>query len=507
MTHTADSSGQQTRPPGTTIDAGEIEKARAIVTNLDKVGSKRKLNPNEQQAYDRARGLLERESSAQTGTRDGSRRPGDRNTGNPKELVMAGDGPVAQGHAVADAPPPAAAVQPADAIGTTIEGAGAANPDAPRASANEVSGDSGAHSTSQPKQQDDSQESGPTNTVADGVSTQSHPTRPASASSAVDHSTSGPTSPPIDYPRAADGDFRSNWKTSTAGRRVKLEDGREGVVTAVAKDHTLTVSVDGKSIEGISQNKVKMQLSLDELAAEQAFIKRQQSFKRLKPEYDRRLEDIAKSIPEAHVILAPLKGAPRALEKVAKVAKRKGDDGKSPSPEKAISKLTDMLRGSIVVDSIDQVPEATRAVLRSFAPDAKLVGTNKWGASIYQTGDGRKVIVNDRFKNPTAEGYSDVQIMLEMTPGHMVETQIHIPEMIVAKEGDSVKALGLPEKYWPENLPINGFDPKRTGHHMYEEKRSLPDDSPAADLVALEMKKLNQAAMDAHRKRHSKPRN
>ncbi len=48
---------------------------------------------------------------------------------------MAGDGPVAQGHAAADAPPPAAAVQPADAIGATVQGPDVANPDAPTASA------------------------------------------------------------------------------------------------------------------------------------------------------------------------------------------------------------------------------------------------------------------------------------------------------------------------------------------------------------------------------------
>ncbi|MHB1082980.1 MAG: nucleotidyltransferase family protein [Prosthecobacter sp.] len=306
------------------------------------------------------------------------------------------------------------------------------------------------------------------------------------------------------YPHAADGDYRSNWKTSTPGRRVKLEDGREGVVTSVAKDHTLTVDVNGKSISGVPQQKVKMQLTPDELAAEQAFIKRHQSFQKLKPVYDQRLDDIAKSLPEAHVILAPLKGAPRALEKAAQATDKIRPGGKFHTPEKAISKLTDMLRGSIVVDSLDQVPQATSAVLRSFAPDAKQTGTTKWGAHIYETGDGGKVIVNDRFKNPTAEGYSDVQIMLEMTPGHMVEIQIHIPEMLAAKEGDAVKKMGLPEKYWPENLPINGFDPKRTGHHMYEEKRSLPEESANADSVAQEMKSLYQAAMDAHFKRKSR---
>ena len=88
--HTTDSSGQQARKPGTTIDLGEIEKARAIVRNLEKVGSKRKLNPNEQQAYDRARGLLERENSAQADVdsfRDDWGNPGERRQESEREMT------------------------------------------------------------------------------------------------------------------------------------------------------------------------------------------------------------------------------------------------------------------------------------------------------------------------------------------------------------------------------------------------------------------------------------
>lgn len=226
MTHTADSSGQQTRPPGTTIDAGEIEKARAIVTNLDKVGSKRKLNPNEQQAYDRARGLLERESPAQTGTRDGSQRSGDRNTENPKELVMAGDGPVAQGHGAAAAPPPAAAVQPADAIGATIEGAGTANPDAPKATAaapggatppisTSTAGVSASSSASSSNASNQPAAASGSATAAAAGSNSAGTSSHAASSTTGSHETGNtptPSYPPIDHDHIIKADFNSSGK-------------------------------------------------------------------------------------------------------------------------------------------------------------------------------------------------------------------------------------------------------------------------------------------------------
>jgi predicted ABC-type ATPase len=121
--------------PENTTHPEHLDLARRRAENLEKIAGKRKLNLHEQEVYDNARRILDRTNPGQ---------PGDRNTGNPQDLVMAGgDGPNshAQG-AAADAPPPAAPAQPANAIGSTIQGPGMADTDSPRASANDGSGDS-----------------------------------------------------------------------------------------------------------------------------------------------------------------------------------------------------------------------------------------------------------------------------------------------------------------------------------------------------------------------------
>ena len=142
-THTASTNAQPnstgTKIPPSTTSTHEIDLARKITGNLDKVQTKRPLNPREQADYDKARGILDRNAPTQ---------PGDRNTSNPDDLAMAGDadalvpvtpdGEDAHLDAAADAPPaapPAAApAQPTNAVGTTIEGPGAIDPNAPTAS-------------------------------------------------------------------------------------------------------------------------------------------------------------------------------------------------------------------------------------------------------------------------------------------------------------------------------------------------------------------------------------
>jgi len=84
-THTASSNAQPistgTEIPPPTTSPQEIDLARKITNNLDKVQTKRPLNPREQADYDKARNLLDRAAPNQ---------PGTRNTGNPKDLVLAG---------------------------------------------------------------------------------------------------------------------------------------------------------------------------------------------------------------------------------------------------------------------------------------------------------------------------------------------------------------------------------------------------------------------------------
>lgn len=152
--------------PENTTSAEHIDLARKRAENLEETARKRPLTEHERKIYDNARRVLDRNSPAA---------PGSRKTGDAKDLVMAGgDGPATQTQgAAADAPPPAAPAQPANAVGTTIEGQGAANPDGPRDSANSGSGSLGNSGISQQQQ---AGPSAPAGTVAD---------TPASTSSAT----------------------------------------------------------------------------------------------------------------------------------------------------------------------------------------------------------------------------------------------------------------------------------------------------------------------------------
>lgn len=304
-----------------------------------------------------------------------------------------------------------------------------------------------------------------------------------------------------DYPHAVDGRFRGSWKTSVPGRVVRLNDGQTGTITQVAKDQTLTVSMEKEVLSGIRQNEVMMELSADELAAEKALIQRLKNFYELKGTYDQRLKEIARSLPEAYPLLPPLKGAPRGLEKAAKIMARERAMQRERPVQEVLAGFFDILRGSIVVDSMSQVSQTRQAVLDAFIPGAVRKERLANGDWIYQAPDGRKATIADRFETPTKGGYSDLQIILEMKPGHFVEIQVHLPEMLAVKDGFAVRQMGVPEKYWPQNLHIEGFDPDHPEHHLYEEARALPDGSPEAEAIFQKIRECYRSAWAAYRRR------
>jgi|GEM_PF-6149565 len=155
--------GYGNRIPEDTTLPEHIDLATRRVENLGKIAAKRKLNPHEQDIYDNALRIRDRNTPAQPGDRNNPLPQGSRDTPNPQDLVMAGgDAPISQSQsAAAAAPPPASPAQPAHAIGSTINGPSIANPDSPRASASD-----GWGSSSQPAaspQQPPPQGGSPTN--------------------------------------------------------------------------------------------------------------------------------------------------------------------------------------------------------------------------------------------------------------------------------------------------------------------------------------------------------
>ena len=166
-----------------------------------------------------------------------------------------------------------------------------------------------------------------------------------------------------------------------------------------------------------------------------------------KQPFDTIINDVAFG-NDAQAVLADIKGLTRSTEKVAS---RDGD----------ISELKDVLRASLIVRSIAEVQPMVETLKGRFP-------------SIVQ--------IKDRFAKPTPAGYKDILITVELSPGIHAEIQIHIPEMIQAKEA---------------------------AHPLYEQLRSLPKDKASrakAKELTSKMKEIYAAAdrLAASRQQQSK---
>lgn len=128
---------------------------------------------------------------------------------------------------------------------------------------------------------------------------------------------------------------------------------------------------------------------------------------------------------------APVKSMKRSVEKLAEEEAEKGVESKGDW-------LKDSVRASIVVASEAEIPAAIEAVKRAFTV----------------------IRVKDKFQAPTPAGYRDILTNVDLGDGVIAELQIHIPEMIAAKE---------------------------LGHLLYEVERALPEGSDEkADIQAVQ---------------------
>ena len=118
-----------------------------------------------------------------------------------------------------------------------------------------------------------------------------------------------------------------------------------------------------------------------------------------KPEFDRILREVAEEVG-GDVVLAPLKGRRRAVEKIS--ADYNGDP----------DLIKDLLRGTIVVDRADDVARALTAVTRRFG-DVELV-RNRWDESVRDLSDGyRDAMLRVRIGDVVAEVQVNTRPMLE----------------------------------------------------------------------------------------------
>ena len=169
------------------------------------------------------------------------------------------------------------------------------------------------------------------------------------------------------------------------------------------------------------------------------------------PDYEKAVRAIGKEVGARDVLVAPLKGVERAVEKT--MAENGGD----------VDRLRDLIRGTIVVDDITQATQAISAFKARFGKLTKERNT---------------LVVPE-----TRDGYRDVNIN-GIVNGQHVELQINVPEMIEAKAAM---------------------------HALYEERRVLDalSDSATAEQLArsaeidAQMKARYDAAWEAFKARRN----
>jgi hypothetical protein len=142
--------------------------------------------------------------------------------------------------------------------------------------------------------------------------------------------------------------------------------------------------------------------------------------KAIKPLFEEKLKKVAESVGGV-LRIGGIKKVGRAAEKLTLETKN-GLLGKPDGKD-----IMDLLRATIVVPTVDQVPVAIENIGAEFKNVQR---------------------IKDRFKNPTPNGYRDVLMNVKLPNQLFAEVQINIPEMIVAKH---------------------------TGHKIYKMSRSLDE--------------------------------
>ena len=164
-----------------------------------------------------------------------------------------------------------------------------------------------------------------------------------------------------------------------------------------------------------------------------------------KPDYDAKLKAIGESLG-ADVKLAGIKGGDRLLEKHVR------ENGSNPA------EMKDLVRGSLVVKTLDDVGPALEAIGKNF----------------------KVARVKDRFAKPMDTGYSDMLINVELPGGILGEVQVHVPEMLAAKG--------------------------ELGHALYDIERKLPPGNALKEQLVEMQRRVYGAASGAARQRTTSKR-
>lgn len=142
---------------------------------------------------------------------------------------------------------------------------------------------------------------------------------------------------------------------------------------------------------------------LDPVAADNVKIMLNEA-EQVKPQFDQINRDIAEKVGGTYKS-APIKGVDRVIEK--STAEYGGD----------VTKIKDLVRSTIIVDSIDKVDDAIKMISEKYEIDPK---------------------TSRNLFNPNAsassDGYRDAKLNVMLDGGQTMEIQINTPQMIMAKD-------------------------------------------------------------------------
>lgn len=218
-------------------------------------------------------------------------------------------------------------------------------------------------------------------------------------------------------------------------RRSKIDE-----AAAAAREHVPGYAVDDAVavVEGYPGAPEMAVPDADRARLEAAIAPLIDKAKALQPGFKARVTELAERLGGTPKVPG-VKGLKRAAEKMFQ---EEAETGKDFDP----AWLKDLVRGTIVVESMDDVGPAIAAVRETFTVTK----------------------IKDRFATPTESGYRDVLMNVDLN-GMPAELQIHIPEMLAAKE---------------------------LGHLLYEVERALPNGDEKTRLQEAQTK-FYGAAFDA----------
>lgn len=184
---------------------------------------------------------------------------------------------------------------------------------------------------------------------------------------------------------------------------------------------------------------------------------------RAKPIFDKSLTALSDAIG-AKAELAPVKGVPRSIAKIAV------DYGGNAA------KIKDLVRGTVEVKNLEQATAAVEGIKKQF----KLSATSQ-----------RNLLASDAV--PAADGYRDAKFNVDLDDGTIAEIQINVPQMLAAKakahalyeEREAILRLGNSENRkltQAESDRVDALNEEMKDHYDAAWKAFLSSSNLAADI-------------------------